>query len=362
MNELPNDDNSTPRELGSRPGRRSFLSATALSAAGATLLGSKSASAAAPPQVAGNPKDKRLPREVWVATVSLAGLDADSPQQMTRMVMKELEEIAHQSPDIVCLPEAHTATSRNYPKYTDLDEAGCLAALEPYSDYAKRNSCYVVCPVHMVEEGKCYNSAVFIDRNGDVMGRYDKAHTTVGEMQKGVKPGTLSTPVFEADFGKIGAQICFDIRWPDGWQNLSDSGAEIVFWPSAFGGGKVVGTKAWQHQYAVVSSTWKGACRICDVDGTELAATSLWNQWAIAPINLEKAFLNTWPYVQRFDEILAKYGRKVRIQNHPEEEWSVIESRSADLVIADVLREFEIKTIREQLAEVTRLQNDNRGS
>ena len=39
-----------------------------------------------------------------------------------------------------------------------------------------------------------------------------------------------------------------------------------------------------------------------------------------APVNLEKAFLHTWPYVHRFDEIQAKYGRKIRIRNFAEEE------------------------------------------
>lgn len=61
-----------------------------------------------------------------------------------------------------------------------------------------------------------------------------------------------------------------------------------------------------------------------------------------APVNLEKAFLHTWPHVRRFGEIQAKYDRKVRIHNFAEEEWSIIESRSPEVKIADHLWEFEL--------------------
>lgn len=61
-------------------------------------------------------------------------------------------------------------------------------------------------------------------------------------------------------------------------------------------------------------------------------------------MNLEKAFLPTWPFVKHFDKIKEKYGQKIRITNFHEEEWSVIESLSADVVIADILEEFNLKT------------------
>ena len=67
-------------------------------------------------------------------------------------------------------------------------------------------------------------------------GEYRKIHPTIGEMNSGVMPGPLNPPVFQTDFGAVGAQICFDIEWPDGWRKLREAGAEMVFWPSAFAG------------------------------------------------------------------------------------------------------------------------------
>src|SRR3712207_7956687 len=42
-----------------------------------------------------------------------------------------------------------------------------------------------------------------------------KCRPTDGEIASGVRPGPLDPPVFETDFGKIGIQICFDIKWED---------------------------------------------------------------------------------------------------------------------------------------------------
>ena len=110
--------------------------------------------------------------------------------------------------------------------------------------------------------------------------------------------------VFQTDFGKIGLQICFDIEWDQSWAHLRKMGAEIVFWPSAFAGGQMVNSKAWRHKYVVASSTRKNTSKICDITGETIAQTGIWDKnLYCAPVNLEKVFLHTWPYVQQFDAV-----------------------------------------------------------
>ena len=89
------------------------------------------------------------------------------------------------------------------------------------------------------------------------MGEYRKMHPTIGEMERGISPGTLEPPVFHTDFGAVGAQICYDIEWDDGWQWLRKAGAEIVLWSSAFGGGQALNAIAQLNKYCIVSSTRK---------------------------------------------------------------------------------------------------------
>ncbi|MFN0104149.1 MAG: carbon-nitrogen hydrolase family protein [Bryobacteraceae bacterium] len=79
--------------------------------------------------------------------------------------------------------------------------------------WAKRNSSDVIFGAKTRRDRLLYNSAVLLDRKGDVVGRYDKIHPTEGELKSGIAPGATDPPVFETDFGIIGIQICFDERF-----------------------------------------------------------------------------------------------------------------------------------------------------
>jgi len=330
--------------------RRGFLKNTSLALGVSILSGSGRTPAQAKRE---NPvaRNDRLPREVWIASLSQNRLEAKNYEEMMKKMLWRMEEVVAYEPDIVCLPEAfpfvNLDTAR--PPLEDVAEVPIGAISKPFADFAKEHHCYVVCPIYTKENGRYYNSAVFIDREGKLLGEYRKIHPTIGEIENGIMPGPLEPPVFKTDFGLVGAQICFDIEWLDGWHNLRKAGAELVFWPSAFGGGSMVNTKAWQNKYCVVSSTRKGTTKICDVTGEEVDWTGHFAYWACGSVNLEKAFLHTWPYCRKFKDIQSKYGRKVRIRTFHEEEWTIIESRSAEVRIADVMKEFELKTHEEHM-------------
>ncbi len=337
--------------------RRRFIGKTA-AVSGSAALGSQA--------LQGKTSDNgsvalRLPREVWIATVSQMGLRTDTAAQMIETVFRILDKALLYRPDILCLPEVFTDSNigekLSLPQKVEVSEM----AVKRTSDFCRQNRCYLICPVYTSEKGKIYNSAVVFDRRGEKLGEYRKMHPTRGEIREGLTPGPLDPPVFLTDFGTIGIQICFDVIWDDGWQALRKKGAEIVFWPSAYAGGKVLNAKAWQNKYVVVSSTRKNTSKICDVDGEVIAQTGIWDpHLTCAPVNLEKAFLHIWPYVNRFDEIRKKYGRKVRITNHHEEEWSILESLSPEVKIKDVLKEFDLKTLEQHRQDAEDVQREAR--
>jgi len=329
--------------------RRSFIkkSATGLGglAAAHHSLGSPNTSQFAD-------KSGRLPREVWIATLTQQGIQGKNYEEIIRSTLSKMELFLPQQPDIFCLPETFhywniQGERLSVPALAETWEAPIVEAM---STFAKNNRCYVIAPIHTKAGGKCYNAAVVIDREGKRMGEYRKIRATEGEIDDGVTPGNPDPPVFHTDFGTIGIQICFDIEWQEGWQKLHKKGAEIVFWPSAFGGGKMINTMAWLNKYCMVSSTAKGTSKICDITGETVAQSGQWNpQGVCASLNLEKAFLHTWPYVQKFQAIQAKYGRKVKIYSLHEEEFSIIESHSPEVKIADIMREFELKNFEDHL-------------
>ncbi len=310
------------------------------------------------------PKSRRarLPREVWVATISQNRMTARNHGEMVQRMLRRMGEVVAYEPDIICLPEvfAYVNLSTGRPPVAEVAEVPLGEITRPFAEFARKYHCYVVCPTYTKHGGRCFNSTVFIDRQGKVLGEYRKMHPTIGEMDNGITPGPLEPPVFQTDFGSVGAQICFDIEWPDGWRKLREAGAEMVFWSSAFAGGTAVRAKAWQHKYVVVSSTRKDTSRICDISGEEIGATGRWNDWVCVPVNLEKAFLHTWPFCRRFNEIHARYGRRIRIKTFHEEEWTIIESRSPEVKIADVLKEFELETYEDFIQAADREQKKRR--
>ncbi|MCE5348023.1 MAG: twin-arginine translocation signal domain-containing protein [Bacteroidales bacterium] len=307
------------------------------------------------------PGSERLPREVWIATLSQMELKAGNSAQMNKMILDILEKAIVYKPDIICLPEVFPTSNLDQKLTLNQKVELSATAMEQFSSFAKQNNCYLICPVYTVENKKIYNSAVLFNRFGEKTGEYHKIHLTEGEINEGLTPGSLQPPVFKTDFGTIGIQICFDMLWDDGWKALRQQGAEITFWPSAYAGGKAVNAKAWQNKYFVVSSTRKNTSKICDISGDIIAQTGIWDKNLIcAPVNLDKALLHTWPFCNRFDEIRAKYGRKIRITNYHEEEWSVIESLSPDVSVKDVLKEFDLKTHEQHTHDSEIAQNEAR--
>ena len=93
-------------------------------------------------------------------------------------------------------------------------------------------------PVYLLEDKErriCTNSAVLVDRKGEVAGIYRKLHLAVrngtDSMEGGMTPGREAR-VFNCDFGKLGIQICFDMEFDYGWEQLERQGVELVAWPT----------------------------------------------------------------------------------------------------------------------------------
>jgi hypothetical protein len=74
----------------------------------------------------------------------------------------------------------------------------------------------------------------------------------------------------------------------------------------------------------------------------------------------EKEFLHIWPQTLKFDDIQKKYGRKIRFQVYHKENWATIESLDPDIKVRDILKEYDLPTYDEQIAEATAIQNKTR--
>ena len=103
--------------------------------------------------------------------------------------------------------------------------------------YAAKHRMVIVAPIYEREQaGVFYNTAVVIDADGSLLGKYRKHHIpqTEGFWEKYFfKPGNLGYPTFETRYARIGVYICYDRHFPEGARALGLAGAQIVYNPSA---------------------------------------------------------------------------------------------------------------------------------
>jgi predicted amidohydrolase len=75
-----------------------------------------------------------------------------------------------------------------------------------------------------------FNSAALIGPNG-LVGEYRKVHLPYIGLDRYAQAGD-SFPLFDLPFGRVGIQICFDIRFPEGARTLSLKGADLIAVPT----------------------------------------------------------------------------------------------------------------------------------
>ena len=183
-------------------------------------------------------------------------------ERIAGLVDKEGERGA----DIIALPETCRGQSNNTQEGLDGPTISAMSRL------AAKHRTYLVCPIDRKDGDVRLNSAVLLDRRGQIAIVYDKMYPfAFDEFAKrpGVHPGQ-AVRVFQADFGRVGLAICFDVNWAPVWERLSDLGAELVIWPSAYSAGRSLQARAIDFNYYVMSATWVPDCLVFDIDGEQL--------------------------------------------------------------------------------------------
>jgi beta-ureidopropionase len=315
-------------------------------------------------------KENRLPREVWVAAISLKGLwPVDTIEKRMKDVLERMENVYAFEPDIICLPEEVNQSWVNETKTLKEvaeDETSPGPITSMLADIARKQHCYITCPIVTKKDGLFYDSTILLNRQGKSEGVFHKVHPTSTEILPdtyfkggGVTPGPVKQDVFKTDFGTVGLQICFDAEWTDGWHSLKEDGAEIVCFSSQGPFLNTLRNHAWLNHYYIVSATGENA-QIIDITGDVIALDGEFARWVCAPVNLEKEFLHIWPHTLKFKDIQKKYKRKIRFKIYHPENWATLESLDPDIKVKDILKEYEIPTYDEQLREATGIQNKYR--
>jgi N-carbamoylputrescine amidase len=154
------------------------------------------------------------------------------------MVQQAAADGAH----IVCLQELFA--SRYFPQVVDVKNYGLARSLPDESvavmqKIAAAKKLTIIVPVYeCARPGINFNTAVIIDADGSIAGKFRKVHIPEGPQyleKYYFTPGDLGYPVFQTAYATIGVGICWDEWFPEVARILGIKGAQIIFYPSAIG-------------------------------------------------------------------------------------------------------------------------------
>jgi predicted amidohydrolase len=177
---------------------------------------------------------------VTVAAVQMNSAVNDRETNLGKAV-DLIAQAADRGAQLVVLPELF---SIDYVAFTERDPA-LFQRAEPLNGptintmaaAARKHKIWVV-PSFFEKElaGVGYDTAVLLNPEGEIAGRYRKTHIALlsspqGGQEKFFFKAGNRLPVFETPLGKIGILICYDRGFPEAWRVLVLQGAEIIAVP-----------------------------------------------------------------------------------------------------------------------------------
>ena len=124
-----------------------------------------------------------------------------------------------------------SATEENHP------------VLKGLRDFAKIRKKYLLIGSIAIKGSaeKILNRSYIIDDFGNIISRYDKIHLfdiklseQESYLESATVQGGLKAVICQTPFGSLGQTICYDLRFPHLYRDLSKTGAEILFVPAVF--------------------------------------------------------------------------------------------------------------------------------
>jgi deaminated glutathione amidase len=186
-----------------------------------------------------------------------------------------IEKLAHQGVDLVLLPEMFNHLG------SDPENAAAAEGIPgPSTDWAREQardkSIFVHCGsvIERRDEGN-FNTSVVFDREGNEAARYSKLHLFDIVLPDGsayleseaISPGDRIA-VFDCDGVTAGLAICYDLRFPELFRALAESGAELFLLPAAF----TVPTGMYHWEPLIRARAIENGCYV--------AACGQWGTWA----------------------------------------------------------------------------------
>jgi predicted amidohydrolase len=156
------------------------------------------------------------------------------PERNLDACLARLDEAAAQGAELLVLPECAIPGYM----FDSLEEAFPFAeeipgpTSESFERECRRLGAHVVCGLLERDGDRIRNSAILVGPDG-LIGTYRKTHLPFLGIDRFVTPGD-ELQVWDTPLGRIGVEICYDLRFPEVTRTLALRGADIVAHPTNF--------------------------------------------------------------------------------------------------------------------------------
>jgi nitrilase len=162
----------------------------------------------------------------------------------------EAERLIREATDggagLVVLPENFAFMGKRDRDLLALQEQDGEGRLQSFlSEVAARYGTWLVggtIPLHAHGPGRVRSASLVFNERGERVARYDKIHLFDVNLpdadERYVESSTIEPGehiiVIDSPFGRLGVAVCYDLRFPEMFRQMLDSGMELLAIPSAF--------------------------------------------------------------------------------------------------------------------------------
>jgi predicted amidohydrolase len=327
---------------------------------------------AATPALAGLPNTaSRPPRKVIVGTMMQSfWVEHPGVSRRLRELSASIDDMQKQARqnhgrglDLAILPEV--AVSGEASRKSRLRAVPLKGELsEVFAAKAREHECYIVAPTYLQESGNIIsNAAVLFGRKGEVVGIYRKVHLVVlpggTDFENDSTPGH-AVPVFDCDFGKLGIQICYDIEFDYGWNELARNGAELIAFTTQSPQTSQPACRAMHNRCYIVSSTWRSNATVFEPTGKIAAQIRPPDRILVHELDLSYAILPWHPKLQKGEALRSKYGETVGFRYYEDEDCGLFWSNDPGMPVAEMAKSIGVPEAEASLERVRGIYHEKR--
>lgn len=230
------------------------------------------------------------PRKVRLAAIHFSPNGTKTAQENRELFAPLVAKAAEQHADLAVLPEALTCQGNGL-MYADVAEPVPGPSTKYFGALAKQHGLYLVAGIVEKDGYLMYNTAILMDPEGKLAGKYRKVTLPRLEEEWGAMPGH-EYPVFDTKFGRLGIMICYDGFFPEVARELSNRGAEVIAFPVAGCNPLLAAARAVENHTFIVSSTYCPPeinwmlSGVFDREGKIIAKAKDWGDVVVAEVDL----------------------------------------------------------------------------